>query len=457
MNGIIIGIFFAGMIFIGILSARKIKDASSYFVADRSGGGLVITGSLLATTLGGSSTMGLAGLGYSKGLVGAWWLLVGAIGFLILSLWLAEKVRAYSLYTLPEILEKQYGGTSIKIVASLLIATAWLGIIAAQIIAAGKILSVIWPGHMDTLITIAGIITILYTFLGGQHSILKTDFIQSIIIIAGIAICAFMGVSASGGFSEMVEKLPSSYFSFPTSPTFTAVDLLTFLFFVGATYLVGPDIYSRIFCSRDTKVAKRSVATAAIIMIPTAFLITFIGISARLLLPGIQPESAFPAIIMHIAPVGLNGLIMAALLAAVMSSADTCLLTTATIIVADIIHPFSKRKINEKSFLRMSRIGVIVVGLISLLIALKIKGIIASLLLGYTIYCGGLVIPVLMGFHKNELGLNTCGAISSIVGGGGLALFLKLSGNDDMLLVTIPVSAILLFTGSYAKRILYRQ
>ncbi len=438
------------MILVGILSLKKIKNASSYFVADRKAATPAITGSLLATIIGGSSTIGIAGLGYSKGLVGAWWMLVGAIGLLILSVWFAERVRGYAVYTLPEILEKQYGGNAIRIIASVLIAAAWLGIIAAQIIAAGKIMSVLWPGQSGLLMIIAGSVFIIYTLLGGQYSILRTDLIQAVLIIMGVAICAAAGISAAGGLSKMAESLPPSYFSFPTAPGFGWTDLLTFLFFVGATYLVGPDIYSRIFCSRDPRVARRSLVLTASVMIPAAFLITLAGIAARVLLPEIQPESALPALVIHTIPTGLSGLVIVALLAAVMSSADTCLLTTSTIITADILAPLLK--IDERNLLRISRLCVIITGIFSLVIALRMQGIIASLLLGYTVYSAGLVIPILLGFYAHRFGLNVAGAIIAVTGGGASGLFLKLSGHDYLLLYTIPLSAVLLFAGSYIWR-----
>lgn len=454
MNIAIVGIFFTGMIFIGILSMKKIKTTSSYFVADRNGSTVTITGSLLATIIGGSSTIGIAGLGYSKGLVGAWWMLVGAIGLLILSFWLAKKVRNYAVFTLPEILERQYGGNTTKIIASLVIATAWLGIIAGQIIAAGKILSVLWPGQLDLLMITATSVFILYTVLGGQYSILKTDLIQSIIIIAGLFICLILSISAAGGLTTMAAKLPESFFSFPVSDAFGWTDLLTFLLFVGAAYLVGPDIYSRIFCAKGPGIARKSTMLAAAAMIPIAFAIALIGMTARVMLPEIPPESALPALVMNAIPVGLNGLVIAALLAAVMSSADTCLLTTSTIIAADIINPVFKSTINEKILLMITRIGVIIIGIISLLIALKLKGIIASLLLGYTVYTSGLVIPVLLGFYAKSLKLNAAGVIAAIAGGGGMGLFLKLSGHNNLALLTLPVSAFLLFAGSYSGHLL---
>jgi len=454
MNNIIAGTFLLVMILVGILSLKKIKNASSYFVADRNAATPAVTGSLLATIIGGSSTIGIAGLGYSTGLVGAWWMLVGAAGLLVLSVWFAERVRGYTVYTLPEILEKQYGGNTIRIIASVLIAAAWLGIIAAQIIAAGKILSVLWPGQSVLLMIIAGAVFITYTLLGGQYSILRTDLIQATLIITGVAVCAVVGISAAGGLSGMAESLPPSYFSFPTSPDFGWSDLMIFLFFVGATFLVGPDIYSRIFCSRDPRVARRALVLTASVMIPTAFLITGAGIAARVLLPDIQPESALPALVIHTIPIGLSGLVIIALLAAVMSSADTCLLTTSTIITADILAPLLK--IGENNLLRISRVCVLITGIASLIIALRLQGIIASLLLGYTVYSAGLVIPILLGFYAQRFGLNATGAITAVTGGGASGLLLKLSGHDSLLLYTIPLSAVLLFAGSYICNRSYR-
>ena len=121
---------------------------------------------------------------------------------------------------------------------------------------------------------------------------------------------------------------------------------------------------------------------------------------------------------------------------------------------ADIINPIFKATINEKVLLMITRIGVIVIGIISLFIALKLKGIITSLLLGYTVYTSGLVIPVLLGFYAKSLKLNTSGVIAAVVGGGGMGLLLKLSGYNNLALLTFPVSAILLFSGSYLSRLI---
>ncbi|HPC02850.1 MAG TPA: sodium:solute symporter family protein [Syntrophales bacterium] len=453
MNGTILAVFFLAMLAIGGYSAMKIKGPASYFVADRSGGSLLISGSLLATILGGSSTIGLAGLGYQKGLVGAWWLLVGSAGLLLLAFWLSRKIREYAVYTLPEILEKQYGGKTTRVSASVVIAAAWLGIIAGQIIAAGKILSTLWPGHLEGFMALAAAVFVVYTILGGQYSILRTDSVQSVIIFCGILLALFLGMSAAGGWESLTSNVPAAFLDFPTSQAFGARDLLMFLLFVGAAYLVGPDMYSRILCARTPAVARRSLIATAAVLIPAAFALTLTGMAARVLLPGIPPESAFPALVMKVVPAGLNGLILAALLAAVMSSADTCLLTTGTIVTADILQPLCGRRLEERTLLRLSRISVAVLGVLSLLLALKMKGVIATLLLGYTVYSGGLIVPVILGFYSRRLKLNPFGVMTALIGGGGASLFLKLGNHSDLLLLTFPLSAFLLFAGSLGYRI----
>jgi solute:Na+ symporter, SSS family len=454
INILIIATYFISMLAIGFMSSRRIRNISSFYVSDRSGSTLLISGSLLATIVGASQTLGLAGLGYTKGLVGAWWMLVGSLGLFTLTFWLAGKVRETEVYTLPELLKRQYGSETLKIIASLLISIAWLGVIAAQIVAAGKIMTTLWPLHMSMSVIMMGVVFILYTTLGGQYSVLKTDFIQFIIILAGVVACMILSVNQAGGISALMQNLPASHFSFPVSDQFSWHDLLLFILFVGSVYLVGPDMYSRILSARSPSTAKRATFLSALVMVPLAFVITMIGVSARAIFPGISAENAFPYVVMHVLPEGVNGFVVAALLAAVMSTAATCLLTTSTIVVSDVLRPLLNERFTEKKMLLCSRVAVIIIGCLSIFIALQAKGIISSLLLAYTVYSGGLVIPVIFGFYSRRLSLHSLGAIASVLVGGFLALYLKLTSHEDILVICFPLCILILFAGSWiGKRI----
>jgi SSS family solute:Na+ symporter len=443
------------MIAVGIYAYRRKKTdtCDGFFVADRRGSTLFIVGSLCATIIGASVTLGMAGLGYSLGLPGAWWLLAGSVGLFILAFFFARKVRGFGLYTLPEMLEKQYSSKAAGVTASILIAVSWLAIIAAQIIAAGKILSILLPNVDASLVmVVSAVVLTLYTFLGGQYSVIRTDLVQFGIIVVGVIVCLGLVLRDVGGIGVLHTSLPSKYFSFPTNVSFTWPNLVTLLILTGSTYVVGPDMYSRLFCARDEKVARKSAFSAALIAIPVAFIIIFIGIGAKYLFPDIASEQAFPTVIKEVLPIGVSGLVIAALLAAMMSSADTCLITTSTIFTLDIYKRVFPR-MSERKTLLVAKLAVLVTGAITLAIALRLNGIISSLLLAYTVFTSGVVLPVVAGFFKDKLRVNSFGVVAAIIGGGGTALGVKEMLHrgqfDPTNLIGFGVCAVLLFGVSW--------
>jgi SSS family solute:Na+ symporter len=395
----------------------------------------------------------MSGLGFKQGLTGVWWLLVGSIGLFILAIFFARKVRRFGLYTLPELVERQYNRQAGS-VAAILIVIAWIGVVAAQIVAAGKILSILLPYSLPVLMAISASVFIIYTALGGQYSIIRTDFIQFSILVVGILVSLGLVLARVGGLSGLADSLPSEYFSFPVSSNFGWLDLVSFLFLVGSTYVVGPDMYSRLFCAKSEKSAQSATFSAGLIMIPFAFFIVIIGMGARVLFPEIpltDAEQAFPMVIGEVLPIGVSGLVIAALLATVMSSADTCLLTTSTILTEDIVHRLSPG-LSEKKMLGISRIGVVVIGILALILALRLGGVISSLLLAYTIFTSGVVIPVIAGFYRDKLKINSVGALAAIIGGGGTALAVKLIGASQFNLLGFGVCLVLLFGVSWIAR-----
>ena len=449
---IVIAVYFLGMIAIGVASRGKAREADDFFVAGRKGSSLLITGSLLATIVGGSATVGMAGLSFSQGLTGVWWLLVGSIGLVILGLFLAEKVRKFGLYTLPELVEKQYDGR-IALAASILIVVAWIGIIAGQIVASGKIMSVLGIGSPVLWMVIFTAVFVGYTILGGQYAVIRTDTLQTVIIFAGIFGGLALVLSRLGGLTGLKESLSPEQFAFPLSHQFGGKELISFLLLVGLTYVVGPDMYSRLFCAKDGKTARVSVFWTALLIIPLAFCITLMGMGASALFPQISPEQAFPTVIIEVLPPFLGGVMLAALLCAVMSSADTCLLSASTILVVDIIGRF-RPALSQREILSLSRWGIVILGLSSLILALTLGGIIKALLFAYTIYTCGLILPVIAGFYKSRLKVTSQGALVAIIGGGSAALISKLFDIKYLDLGSLLISGLLLFVVSLIDNIL---
>jgi SSS family solute:Na+ symporter len=452
---VIVVVYSLAMIGIGLGARKKARTQNGFFVAQRQISVAFITGSFVATAVGGSVTVGMAGLGFGQGLTGVWWLLVGSIGLLILGMFFARKVRGAALYTLPELVERQYD-RRVGLAASILIVVAWVGVVAGQIVAAGKVLSILGIGSGTFWMVIFAIVFVAYTVIGGQLSVIRTDLFQAIIICLGIFIALALFLPQAGGLEGLRLSLPQDFFSFPVSAQFDWKALLSLLILVGATYVVGPDMYTRLFCARNEKTAQRATFLSASAFIPLAFAIVLIGMGARVLYPQISPEQAFPQLISGVLSPWLGGVILAALVAALMSSADTCLLSQGVILTQDIIKRFIP-SLSERKTILVTRLNIIILGLLALGLAMILKGVISSLLFAYTIFTCGLVVPVIAGFYREKLKVTPQGALVALIGGGTIGLLGKIPSLDiplrgDLGLIGFGVSAILLFGVSFITR-----
>ena len=425
------------LLLIGIYSQLKVKTPSDYFLAGKKTGVWQISGSLLATILGGSAILGTIGLSESQSWASSWYILSASLGLLGL-LPIVKKVYAKGKFTLPELIGQYYGESARK-VTSVIIPIAWLGIVAAQIIAGAQILvSFFGMGYSAGVLT-TGIIFIVYTYIGGQVSIMKTDLFQSFFILAGIVLTAFM-IPAS-----QLPALPAFSGKFPFNEHFSPFDLFIMILTFSSTFVVGPDIYSRVFCSKDTKTAFRSVLVVALILIPFAFVLSYVGIYAATLPSGTQHSSALVNLANTYLPEWATGILVAALISAVLSTAATTLLTTAM-----IISELSRKDINNPKSFKQTKLYLIVIGILSMLISLKVTSIVSSLLLALSFYSGAFIIPMVAALFN--LPYNKRFSILAMISGGILALTGKLImtfGNPEtgqyILISGFVVNLVLLF------------
>ncbi|QGY47426.1 sodium:solute symporter family protein [Maribellus comscasis] len=437
---IIIAVYFLALIVIGVFSFFKIKTPGDYYVAGKKAGFIPVSGSLLATLLGGSAILGTIELGQQIGWAALWLLFSAASGLLFL-VPLSKYVKRFGNFTLPELLGKFYGKRA-EIIASAVIPVAWLGIVAAQIIAAAKILSGLHIVSYYPAAIVSGVVFIVYTLIGGQHSIIKTDTIQSVLIIAGIILITFYAVEhpTSG---EVEHFSPTLLFN----NNFKPFDLLILLLTYSVTFVVGPDIYSRLFCAKDEKTASKSVLTVALILIPLSFALTYLGIYSNTV------ESAgIIDFAEHLLPGWMYGLFLAALLSAVMSSADTTLLTSSI-----ILGELASGDLSGKSSIKLTRFLVVILGVTSILIALFVNSVIQSLLFALTLFSGAFTVPTLFGLLRIKV--DNRQIIPAIVSGGTIALtgkivntyFNDLTGNI-IIIFSFLISTIILFSTTTKKQ-----
>jgi len=430
------------MILIGIISARKIRSEGDYYVAGKRGSFWQITGSLLATILGSSAILGTADLAATQGWAASW-LLFSASAGLFLLVPISMIVRRQGKYTLPQMIGDFYGAEA-KMISSFIISFAWIGIIAAQIIGAAKILTGFTGLNYSLGVWGAGAIFIFYTVIGGQLSVLKTDLYQSFIIIIGILITALYIL-----FSEHISPIEMTSLKFPFNEGFHPFDLIVLLLTYSTTFVVGPDIYSRIFCAENERIARKSVLVSAIVLIPFSLCITFLGVFSAYKFPELhlQKGSALIPVMISVLPDWGVGLLIAALLSAVMSSGSTALLTSATI----ISDPISKG-LHQKNSMRNTKIIMLIIGLLSIILSLRVQSIIQSLLVALTIFSGAFIIPIiagLLGFRANKIRSSTAMIIGGVVALTGKIVALNgenITGN--LLIITgFILNSLILFVG----------
>jgi len=441
---IILIAYFILMTGIGIHSFFKAKTISDFYIAGKKGSWWQITGSLFATIIGGSALMGTVELAQKAGWAAIWFLGSAAAGLLILA-FIAPRVRQLGRFTLPEMIRQFYGHKADR-AASLMIPAAWLGIIAVQIIAGGRILSSLDLMTYRQGALVCGAIFILYTLLGGQKSILRTDFVQAMIIL-GVLITLNLLKTHSNSGGAPAAQLPFSLFN----NHFTWLDLLMLMLTYSVTFVVGPDIYSRIFCAKNGKTARISVILTAILVIAVAFLLTSLGVvnpaeggadPGKMLFPG---EAFFPPWVI--------GILAVMLLSAVMSSADTTLLTTSMILSGLITGD-----LDQKKSVYLTRLFIVFNGLLALLLAWHLSSVLSALLLSLAFFSGAFVLPVLAGILRWKV--NKERAFAAMIAGGLTALtgkviqeFLHLDWGYGLIIAAYLVNAILLFSPGRNKQL----
>ncbi|MDP3645335.1 MAG: sodium:solute symporter family protein [Bacteroidota bacterium] len=396
---------------IGIYSYLKIKTPFDYFLAGKKTGVWQISGSLLATILGGSAILGTIGLAGSQSWASAWYILAASLGLFGL-LPIVRKVYKQGKFTLPELIGQYYGEPARK-VTSLIIPIAWLGIVAAQIIAGAQILVSFFGTTYTTGVLLTGVVFIVYTYIGGQVSVMKTDLFQAFFILAGVVLTALLIPSAN------ISKIPAFTENFPFNARYSPFDLFIMILTFSSTFVVGPDIYSRVFCAKDSKTAFRSVLIVALILIPFAFVLSYVGIYAATFHSGAQNSSALVNLADVYLPEWASGILVAALISAVLSTASTTLLT-ASMILSELFH---KDINNQKSF-KQTKLFLIAVGVLSMLISLKVTSIVSSLLLALSFYSGAFIIPMVAALFN--LPYNKRFSIAAMLTGGIFALSGKL-------------------------------
>ena len=433
------------LILIGLYTTKKAKTANGFFLANRSLSTFPLTATITATVVGGSATIATAKLIYLYGLPSLWLDIGAAVGLIVLGLTLAKLVRKTGLFTLPEITGRLFDNKA-RYAAAILVVLTQIAWVSLLIQGTGAVIAILLPLDYNMLLALITIIFIIYTILGGQYAVVYTDIIQFIVMIFGVCVIAapLLFLKASPDFS----LISANHLSFPVNSNYGFLPIVSLFFMMLMPHIVGPDIYSKILSAKDGKTARNSAIFSGFFRIIFAVSIAVIAISAIVLVPGLSDGEAVLAMPMAIAQLDplLAGLILAAFVSVMLSSADSILVASGTVISVDI---------TRKKNVLISRFGILIIGILALVLALYLNDIINTLKLAYTVFTAGLTLPIIFGFFKEKTRISSNGAFLSLICGGSVSLiwfFLDNPFSIDAVIIGLIVSLIPLLLFREAKK-----
>ncbi|NME35867.1 MULTISPECIES: sodium:solute symporter [Fusobacterium] len=400
------------MIAIGIYCSKKIKNYEDFTVAGRNIPFWRNVHSISASAIGAGATMGVAGMVFADGISGLWLGIGAALGLLFCGLFLAKKLRDSGKITVPDIMKEQYG-QKVADWITVLNLFALIALTAGQVRALGTITQTFIPSlSILQACILMGVVMITYTVLGGLVAASYTDSINMIIMIMAVmVVLPILSITNTGGFEVMIEKLPASYFDPWASGILGIVGILMWII---PTNFVSQENFLRICGAKNSIEAKGATVTASLLIyLPYFLMCAVIGLSGALLFPDVvNSDAILPTMIDRLTNPVVGGLLLAGLLAAVVSTSGSLLLITSVNITDNVIKRIYPN-IDENKMVSISRYSVVGVGILSIIIAnfaSSIVGIMQDVSAPYT----SAILPIIVaGFFWKKA--TSQGAIATII------------------------------------------
>ncbi len=402
---------------VGLYAGRRVKGSADFIVAGRRLGILLATGTLAATWFGGGIVIGAASEAYKKGFLGVIADPFGAALCLFLAgLFYVRVMRRMGLTTIAGFFESRFG-RSAGAVAALCTIPAYLGWVASLMVAFGRVIQSL-TGLDPTLgICIGAAIVLVYTTAGGMWAVTLTDFIQVAVLTVGLLVITPLLLNDMGGWSAISARLPEDrFYLYPRNagpPGWFAYarDWLV----IGLGNLAGQDLVQRSLSSKNESVAQNSAYLAGTLYLTVGLLPVFLGIAGTLIFPDLgDPDMIMMRLGMkYLSPLAM-AVFLGALVSALMSSADSALLAPASVIGWDLVR-YVRPDADERFVLRICRISVPILGLISVYLALAHNTVYSLMVNSWSILLATLFVPLTAGIWWSRA--NLPGALAAMVSG----------------------------------------
>ncbi|MGN0770213.1 MAG: sodium:solute symporter [Christensenellales bacterium] len=402
-------IYLVAISLVGIACSRRTKGANFVNVD----GGIpwrVNAGTLIATYVGSGAIMGGATLAFNSG-YNAIWLYAGGWLAVLAHVLLYKRIKHMSGLTVSELIGARYGETA-RFISALIIMTAEISIVAYNLKSTGLILNVVTGMNADIAMIVATVVIVFITVVAGLVSVAYTDYVQAIVILVSFIVALPILVKKGGGVSGITAALPEEFFhpmkSFSWSYALQSM-LPTF-----CLVFMSQGFWQRFAASRSQKELKKTVIAWLIGVVLIAMLIiTFATFSAA-----VVPEASADTVVMYVAkaalPTVIGLMVLAATTSVLVTTADSYLLSGASVFINDIYCRHINKNADKKKVLSISRISVIICGIIAYVLISFFPTILSMIYFAYTME-GGLIVPMIgMMFWKRATPQGGIAAVATV-------------------------------------------
>lgn len=431
-------IYLLAMLSIGVYYSRSQQRLSDYILGGRSLGPWITSMSAEASDMSGWMLMGVPGLAYSTG-VSASWIAIGiTIGTYLNWHFVSQRLRNYTeiannSLTMPDYLKNRFHDDQnlIRIISAIFILIFFLIYTSSGFVAGGKLFEAVFGiSYFSALLLSAGVV-VVYTFMGGFMAVCWTDFIQGCMMFLAIVLVPVVGMVAVGGPGEVAARIAASspqLFDMIPDTSATGVIAIISALAWGVGYFGQPHILVRFMAigNPDELVKSKHIAmTWVIISLAAAVLVGLVGkIVVTPPLTGADTEKVFLIMSQQLFPPFATGLILSAVLAAIMSTASSQLLVTASAISKDFYHTFVRKNASDRELIYVSRLTVLVVAALAIVLALNPDSYILTMVSYAWAGFGAAFGPtILLSLYWKRMTKN--GALAGIIVGGMTVLIWK--------------------------------
>lgn len=407
-------------------AAGKKQTGSEYFLAGRDLRWPFVGMSLLASNISAEHVIGMAGDGYRIGMVTGGYEWVASWCLIILATLFAPLYLRSKIYTIPEFLERRFGWSLRAFLSGNLLVMNVLTKNAIDLWAGSLLFVWLFGWNQMAVMIVLSAFTAVYTMKGGLRAVVYADMVQGTWLILSSVILVIAGLFAVGGWHELVAKVSPSMLQM-VKPLDSELPITGFLFsnlLVGMFYwCMDQTNVQRVLGARSVEDGQKGAIFAGFLKLLIPFILVLPGVIARVLYPNLERyDAAYPRLVQDILPVGLRGVVLAGLIAILMSSMSACYNSSATLVVRDFVMRY-RPNLSERAQLAAGRRVTVLMAILGVLAA-PLVGLSVTIWHYLQLITAYLAVPLSAVIFLGLLWKrgNTAGAIAGGVAGFGLGM-----------------------------------